>query len=258
MTRTARAFTLIELLVVIAIIAILMAILVPALSRVKDQARDQACRGNLKNVGLGVHMYLQDNDFTLPDMHTHTNNTNGHLWWDDAGNPLHAGDDRAYWGIAYYPYVEEREVFGCAAWRTFAETIAKDLLYGGDHKLIYTSAFGANGWLTKENTVRIPRHSEVIVAHDHAEPRIENGASTGNADMLFVGPDGTNLTHYRQGGGRANWYRAIFRHNIRKLGDFETGGTLNVLWLDGHVSSLRETTGEDVRKRWYDPLEKNP
>jgi len=124
--------------------------------------------------------------------------------------------------------------------------------------LIYTSAFGANGWLTKENTLRIPRHSEVIVAHDHAEPRIENGASTGNADMLFVGPDGTNLTHYRRGGGRANWYRAIFRHNIRGSDDFETRGTLNILWLDGHVSSLRETTGEDVRKRWYDPLNKNP
>jgi len=257
MTRTPRAFTLIELLVVIAIIAILMAILIPALSRVKDQARDQACRANLKSVGLGIHMYLQDQDFVMPDMHTHTNNTNGHLWWDAAGNPLRAGDDRAYWGIAFYRYLEDREVFGCAAWRNFAETVAKDLLYGGDPELIHTSAFGANGWLTKENTVRIPRHSEVIVAHDHAEPRIENGNAS-NSDMLFVGPSGTNLTHYRQGGGRANWYRAIFRHNIRSLDDFETAGTLNILWLDGHVSSLRETNGEDVRKRWYDPLDKNP
>ena len=122
-----RGFTLIELLVVIAIIAILMAILMPALQRAKDQARDQVCRGNLKNVGLGIMMYLQDNEFKMSDMNTHTGNTNGHLWWDTAGNPLRASDDQAYWGIAYYKYVEDREVFGCAAFRTFAETIAKEI-----------------------------------------------------------------------------------------------------------------------------------
>ncbi len=260
MTRTSRAFTLIELLVVIAIIAILMAILMPALQRVKDQARDQACRGNLKGVGLGVLMYLQDNDYIMPNLHADpaTNQTNGHLWWDDSGNPLRGDDDRAYWGILFYEYVKDRELFGCPAFRNFCETIAKDLLYGGDHRLIYTSAFAINGWLTKENTVRIPRHSEVIVAHDHMEPRIENGNQSGNSDMLFPSPTGVNLTHYRQGGGRADWYRGIFRHNIRKLDDFETGGTLNMLWLDGHVTSLRETTGEDVQKRWYDPLNKHP
>jgi prepilin-type processing-associated H-X9-DG protein len=90
------------------------------------------------------------------------------------------------------------------------------------------------------------------------EPRIENGNAAGNSDMLFPSPNGINLTHYRQGGSRANWYRGIFRHNIRNRSDFETGGTLNVLWLDGHASSLAETTGEGVLKRWYDPLKKFP
>ncbi len=253
MTRSARAFTLIELLVVISIIALLMGILMPALSRVRDQARDQACRSNLKGVGLGVTMYLQDNNYTMPDMYTHTGSSNGHLWWDTAGTPLKANAHNAYWGIAYIDYVKERELFGCAAFRNFSQMLATELLYGGDHELIRTSAFAGNGWLTKENTIRIPRHAEVIVAHDHVEPRIENGS----ADMLFPGSGGVNLTHYREGGGRGNWYRGIFRHNIRASGDFRTDGTLNVLWLDGHVSSIRETTGEDVRKRWYDPLDKN-
>ena len=253
MTRTSRAFTLIELLVVIAIIAILMAILMPALQRVKDQARDQACRGNLKSVGLVILMYLQDNDYTMPDMYTHTGSSNGYLWWDTAGNPIEPSTDQAYWGTAYLDYVKERKVFGCPAFRNYCETIAKEVLYGGDPELIYTSAFAGNGWLTKENTIRIPRHSEVIVAQDHMEPRIENGTS----DMLFADPGGTNLTHYRSGGGRSDWYRGIFRHNIRRLDDFETGGTLNILWLDGHVTNLRETDGEDVPKRWYDPLDKN-
>ncbi len=262
MARRFAGFTLIELLVVIAIIAILMAILMPALSRVKEQAKDTACRANLKGIGVGILMYLQDNDFVMPDTHSNVGDTdnrcNGHLWWDASGRPLGPSDDRAYWGTAYINYVRERELFGCAAFRNFCEMLATDLLYGGDYKLIFVSAYAINGWLSKENTVRIPRHSEIIVSHDHMEPRIENGNNAGNSDMLFPSPNGTNLTHYRQGGGRAAWYRGIFRHNIRARGDFETGGSLNILWLDGHTSSLKETTGEDVLKRWYDPLNKHP
>jgi prepilin-type N-terminal cleavage/methylation domain-containing protein/prepilin-type processing-associated H-X9-DG protein len=259
MTRHSRGFTLIELLVVISIIAILMAILMPALQRVKEQASDTACRANLKSIGLGLSMYLQDTNFVMANMYTNpdTGSSNGHLWWDTSGRPLTPSSDMSYWGITYLPYVKEREIFGCAAFRNYCETIAKDLLYGGDPKLIYISAFGVNGWLSKENVIRIPRHSEIIVAHDHMEPRMENGMGAGNGDMLFPNASGRNLVHYRQGGSRANWYRGIFRHNIRARGNFETGGTLNILWLDGHVTSLTETDGHDVLKRWYDPLKKH-
>ncbi len=57
-----KAFTLIELLVVIAIIAILMAILMPALQRVREQARMVACKSNLRQWGLIFAMYMEDND----------------------------------------------------------------------------------------------------------------------------------------------------------------------------------------------------
>lgn len=57
-----KGFTLIELLVVIAIIALLMSILMPALSRVKEQARTVGCLGNLKQWGLVAAMFTQEND----------------------------------------------------------------------------------------------------------------------------------------------------------------------------------------------------
>lgn len=55
-------FTLIELLVVIAIIAVLAALLAPSLSRAKSAARATACKNNLRQIGLGLKMYVDDND----------------------------------------------------------------------------------------------------------------------------------------------------------------------------------------------------
>ena len=96
-------FTLIELLVVIAIIAILAAILFPVFAQAREKARQISCISNLKQIGLALIQYQQDNDETLCNAWYGTNG------WQ-ASDPA---TGKYKWMDAVYPYVKSTGVFSC-------------------------------------------------------------------------------------------------------------------------------------------------
>jgi prepilin-type N-terminal cleavage/methylation domain-containing protein/prepilin-type processing-associated H-X9-DG protein len=103
--RKGRGFTLIELLVVIAIIAILAAILFPVFARARAKARQSSCLSNVKQIGLALMMYAQDNDERYP--------RTGGAWWQ----PL-------------MPYVKNEQVFRTPAYSDDA-TASSDYVISG-------------------------------------------------------------------------------------------------------------------------------
>jgi len=248
-----RGFTLIELLVVIAIIAILMGILMPALRKVKETARETACKSNLRSVGLALQMYLDDYDRKIPN----TLQGNRHMWYEPDGRTyLKAGSNDSYWGLYYIEYLKETKIFGCPSLQRAPEGLIYDYPnYPDPGKVIQHAAYGLNHHERNRvqpkgrDTNEIHRISEFIFCTDHAEPRPE--CDTSDAFHNNDTPGAMNLTQYRGNNRRADQYRQIFRHNIRYGDADRTGGRSNVLWLDGHVSAIEETTGDDVPSRWY-------
>jgi prepilin-type N-terminal cleavage/methylation domain-containing protein/prepilin-type processing-associated H-X9-DG protein len=68
MSNRRAAFTLVEILVVAAIIAVLAALAVPALARIQAQGLASKCLSNLREIGVGINLYLNDHNQELPTL----------------------------------------------------------------------------------------------------------------------------------------------------------------------------------------------
>jgi prepilin-type N-terminal cleavage/methylation domain-containing protein/prepilin-type processing-associated H-X9-DG protein len=102
--RQSKGFTLIELLVVIAIISILAAILFPVFARARENARRASCLSNLKQIGLGMMMYVQDYDEHYPHMSGGPATPPPGGWWYNGS---------WFWMNMIEPYVKSTQVFIC-------------------------------------------------------------------------------------------------------------------------------------------------
>jgi prepilin-type N-terminal cleavage/methylation domain-containing protein/prepilin-type processing-associated H-X9-DG protein len=218
-----RAFTLLELLVVIAVISILAAMLMPAVTVARRKAWATSCRSRLHNIGCAVVMHISDSGGYLPSMADHT----GRQFYGQYSGSYQEVDFRAGFLSRYVS--SDDQVWQCPAFRLGqymprAMGPTAGFAYNYHYLCEYRDNFAEVGswWHPDYEWGYYGLHESVV--------------RKSTTTVLF-GDSATNWT----GPLQENWYYTPpsqsmpwglgythFRHSLRA----------NVLWADGHVSSM--------------------
>ncbi|MBE0535746.1 MAG: prepilin-type N-terminal cleavage/methylation domain-containing protein [Phycisphaerae bacterium] len=239
--RKGVGFTLIELLVVIAIIALLLAILVPSLGKAKEHTRNILCRSNLKQYGLAMRMYLDDNDCRFPTTNIWLKSPAGGGY----GAFLREGDepDGVFW-----PYISSYDIHLCPSFWPAARGTSLDPTIRGNY--VMNSYIGNNSkiwsdWLgagvtgvTKESEVH---RSTVLTFTEENAWSIPNYSYAPFNDTFFTIGNSTRLID-----NFATFHNPPTRDRSNPDGGLNAGRG-NLVNLDGSVDSVpRAKTPDDL------------
>jgi prepilin-type N-terminal cleavage/methylation domain-containing protein/prepilin-type processing-associated H-X9-DG protein len=219
-----RAFTLVELLVVIGIIALLISILLPVLGRAKEAGRRVACLSNLRQLGMALAMYTEDNKGYYPHPGV-GQQPDDWIYWD-GGRNLDDGRLVKYMGKKF-----NAAIYRCPSddWtnRSYQYSYSMNYFIAG-----YRSGTTINLPAYKVTQVHAPSRKIILV--DENPTTIDDGCWA--PDHFFS--DGHNLLSDRH----------EKRDERSKDPNYGRG---NVLFCDGHSDYIE-------RKLSFDPLYYDP
>lgn len=218
--ESGAGFTLIELLTVIAILGILAAILIPVIGQVRASARQAQCASNMRQIGLGLRLFADDNQGNLPGT--------SHRQVKDS------------WIFALDPYLGNvHEIRICPA-DPRAEMM---------RQVAYATSYVMN------DLIFSPAENEFdqIIGHDYRH--LDSLPSPSLTMLAFIEADHRGISasddHTHAGQWANNWSAVVNdiapdRHRSGGRAATQTDGSANYLYADGHVATI---SAADIRRR---------